>query len=415
MGRSLAILGVPGVMGGGARIQNMELPQYLLQNEGSVLDGFENVADWTVTKGTAENNATPGEFRTGTQSIKVVSGVGTDGQLDRSCSLTFASAPHARISFYAHDYANLKSILVLFFKSGGNFYQEIQSGSIIRPGWNTFDFVPDAWAITGGLSGTFTGLRVIVRPKTGLQCTVSLDELKIGLVSTPAVLFMTDDGKLSNYSQVYPYMAPRGGRATFYCVTNNIGSEGYCTGAQLQEMGTAGFAIANHTHTHPHLTTLTQEEAEAELTTAKGILDGLGLTGASAHVAYPYGSYNHTTVMAAMAATNMLTGRVTGNRYNYYSYDQPSGDFDYYLHNYLPLTSVVSLATAQAEVDKAISSSRPVAFMTHEILESPTGDNWYIDRFQALVNYIVSKKIPFITIADWWAAKSGPITVPILK
>lgn len=415
MGRSLAILGVPGVMGRSARIQDMELPQFLLQNQGTVLDGFENVADWTVTKGTAENNTTPGEFRTGTQSIKVVSGTGTDGQLDRACSLTFASAPHARISFYAHDYANLDSILVLLWKSGGNFYQSIQSGSIIKPGWNTWDFVPDAWAITGGLNGTFIGLRVIVRPKTGLQCTVSLDELKIGLISTPAVLFMTDDGKLSNYSQVYPYMAPRGGRATFYCVTNNIGSEGYCTGAQLQEMGAAGFAVANHTHTHPHLTLLTQEEAQAELTTAKGVLDGLGLTDASAHVAYPYGSYNHTTVMAAMAATNMLTGRVTGNRYNYYSYDQPNGDCDYYLHNFLPLASSVSLATAQAQVDIAISASRPVAFMTHEILASPTGDNWYIDRFQALINYIVSKGVPFITVSDWWAAKSGPITVPILK
>ena len=51
-----------GSRGGG--IGEISLPQYLLQNAGTVLDGFEDVTDWTITKGSAENNTTEGEYRT---------------------------------------------------------------------------------------------------------------------------------------------------------------------------------------------------------------------------------------------------------------------------------------------------------------------------------------------------------------
>jgi peptidoglycan/xylan/chitin deacetylase (PgdA/CDA1 family) len=81
--------------------------------------------------------------------------------------------------------------------------------------------------------------------------------------------------------------------------------------SQLLELNNNGWDIANHTKSHVYLGALTQAEVEAELNDCKVFLDGLGLSRASLHVAYPFDDYSGNT-LAAMAEWGAKTGRKGG-------------------------------------------------------------------------------------------------------
>ncbi|MHC5879666.1 polysaccharide deacetylase family protein, partial [Streptococcus pyogenes] len=65
--------------------------------------------------------------------------------------------------------------------------------------------------------------------------------------------------------------------ATFYIISNAIGTTGAMSAAQLVELSAAGHELGNHTASHPRLSTLTVaqvkaefEEAQAEIREATG-------------------------------------------------------------------------------------------------------------------------------------------------
>lgn len=416
---------MPGMMGlllnnlafqgaqGGAGVKMVTLPQYLLQDAGTPIS-FEDVSDWDVISGSAANNTT--EFRAGTQSIKVTSGVGSNGVISLSQNMNFGGkAPHLRLSFYQHD-TNLYGILLYLFKDDGESgYQNVPLTAVGRNGWYTVDFLPHRWQDPPSWEGTFNRFALYVVPKAGTQTAVSFDDGRLGLVSTPCVLINSDDGYLSNYDVIHNYLAQFGGRATFYTITNLIGSAGMCTAAQLQEMDAYGHAIANHTHNHVDLRSLSQEQAETELDTARVTLDALGLTKASRHVSYPAAGYNGTTVHDAMTATGMRTGRRTDtNAASPWSCNVVYGDNDYQMTGNLYILSTTTLDAAKAWIDQAISSQIPVMITLHRLVNGTPGApiDWPRANFEALVDYIVAQKVPMISVADWWSAKSGPVTVP---
>jgi peptidoglycan/xylan/chitin deacetylase (PgdA/CDA1 family) len=77
----------------------------------------------------------------------------------------------------------------------------------------------------------------------------------------------------------------------------------------MQELNSLGHDIGNHSKTHTDFKLLTEAEVETELTDNKTFLDGIGCIRASAHVAYPNGSWDSNTI-TAMRNTGMLSGRL---------------------------------------------------------------------------------------------------------
>lgn len=173
---------------GGAR--NITLPQYLMTSQNILLDeGFENVADWTVEFGSAVNNNTAGQFRTGTQSIKLTTPVGTFGRMYKAVTPTvFGSAPGMRLYFYVNSGSKFNPPIIRVYISKGAFSQYYSSvhAASERPivtGWNVMDILPTDWVNSGTADWATTSFnRFYIRsePATGTSVDVSFDYLQMG-------------------------------------------------------------------------------------------------------------------------------------------------------------------------------------------------------------------------------------------
>lgn len=205
-----------------------------------------------------------------------------------------------------------------------------------------------------------------------------------------------DDCKTSTYSEAFAYMQTKGVKGTTYCIQNLIGTAGYMTEAQLLEVNAAGWDVGNHTATHQQLTSLPQADQQTELSGCANYLDGLGLTRASKHVAYP-GGYNDATTHAAMLATGMLTGRTT-----------VSGSFHPPVANNYALKAAGVVATttldqAKAFVTNAQAIDQAVILIFHDITATPGTYDWSITNFQAFIDWIAAQGYRTLTISQLYA------------
>lgn len=101
-----------------------------------------------------------------------------------------------------------------------------------------------------------------------------------------------DDGWEDFYQNGFPLFKKYQMKASFYVITDLIGTPGYCTLEELKEIKASGLIeIDSHTVTHPRLATLTKENITKELYESKQYLkEKLDIT--TTVMCYPYGSFN---------------------------------------------------------------------------------------------------------------------------
>jgi peptidoglycan/xylan/chitin deacetylase (PgdA/CDA1 family) len=210
-----------------------------------------------------------------------------------------------------------------------------------------------------------------------------------------------DDGYLSTYTDLYPYMKSKGIPGTIYAICSWVDyNQGGLTSAQLEELDLNGWSIGNHTYSHAYLDTLTEAQQEAELLGCKNFLNGIGLSKASSHVAYPYAIWN-TDTLTAMTNTGMLTGRAIIST----TFDPKTG----FLYA-LPGDTSDSLAAVEQKTTDAVSNHQIFIYYGHQIGQS--GDLSLAD-FKAWMDYLALNKIPTLTINDVYARTFMPLDITI--
>jgi peptidoglycan/xylan/chitin deacetylase (PgdA/CDA1 family) len=389
------------------------LPRYLLSNQGTEYENFDSVAEWTVDQVTAEDNATAGEFRSGTGSIKLTTGVGAYARIRKQIALP-NNKPRAKVMvyLYAADIANINRISYMFSDNAYANYIDavfVPSERTFRPGWNTLEENPDKWSLVGSASATYTRFRITLTPNAGTTCTMSVDSLVAGQVGAPAVCLSFDDADDSVYDEGYAYMKTKRARGTFYINTALPGTAGQVTWAQLQEMDAAGWAMGNHSNAVTDLTTLTEAQVETALLDAQTTLESNSLTKASTHVAYPSDGWN-ATVDKAMGDASMLTGRRVQAAGGRGAAIDANFDNKTIMHLDVYIEEATTLASITAQIDNALTYKRVIYIMTHGIGVGQIS----VANFRAMIDYAVQRKVPFVTIKDIWDSLSGPVTVPML-
>lgn len=113
---------------------------------------------------------------------------------------------------------------------------------------------------------------------------------------TKPVWLTFDDGWEDFYLYAYPLFKEYNMKASYYVITDLIGTPGYVKLEQLKEMKESGLIdIQSHTVTHPRLATLSSDEIYNELYNSKKYLkDNLDID--SEVICYPYGSFNNTVL-----------------------------------------------------------------------------------------------------------------------
>lgn len=125
-----------------------------------------------------------------------------------------------------------------------------------------------------------------------------------------AVVLTFDDGYSDAHSAALPILQQYGFTATFYIVSDFVGSPGYIGWEEIADLRDAGMEIGAHSVTHPDLTALDLATAEWQITQSKRDLEQrLGVTVVS--FCYPTGLYNATleTLVSAAGYTSATTTR----------------------------------------------------------------------------------------------------------
>ncbi len=113
---------------------------------------------------------------------------------------------------------------------------------------------------------------------------------------TKPVWLTFDDGWEDFYQNAFPIFKEYNMKASYYVITNLVGTAGYVKEDQLKEMKESGLIdIQSHTVTHPRLASLSKEKITEELSNSKKYLkEKLGID--SNVICYPYGSFNDTVL-----------------------------------------------------------------------------------------------------------------------
>lgn len=110
-----------------------------------------------------------------------------------------------------------------------------------------------------------------------------------------AFLITFDDGYDNAYSAAFPILKKYNFTATFYVISEFIGTPGYLTKPQIKEMQDAGMIIGSHTLNHVDLTKVPVNVASDQIKTSKHRLEDLLGTSIN-DFCYPFGGHSPVTV-----------------------------------------------------------------------------------------------------------------------
>jgi len=116
------------------------------------------------------------------------------------------------------------------------------------------------------------------------------------------VIISFDDGWEDQFLYALPRLEKYHYSATFFVVTNSVGSPGFLSWSQLRRLLVEGMEIGSHSRSHARLDKINSPGILwDQIHTSKQILESQ-LGAAVEEFAYPYGSYNATTAAAVRSA-----------------------------------------------------------------------------------------------------------------
>jgi peptidoglycan/xylan/chitin deacetylase (PgdA/CDA1 family) len=390
------------------------LPRNLLTNPGTLYEDFERVSDWTAEAGSRAANVI--EFKTGTQSIKNTSLLGSNGSDKKTVNWDLSNFGRSFCYVYIHDaladYAMAAQIQVFNESGMTNEYRMYITQNRFTAGWNIIAAHQDEWVPAGGTANwanPMVRLRIQITGAPGKVVNASFDSLYFGLQGIPAIILSFDDGQTTQYTNCFSYMNKYNIRGNLYMISNKLNMEGWLTTAEVLEMKAAGWTIGNHTQTHPDLTTLTEVQQEAELKGAIRDFAAIGVTnGPNKYLAYPFGLYNADTFIA-MSKIGIVTGKTVYSHANMGA--NPGLPAEMYKLSSTTIDTQ-SLATVKGYVDTAITRGNILPLTFHAV--GASGQMTVAD-FQSLMDYVRAKAlaglINVITVDDLYHLQASAVRV----
>ncbi|MFA6042807.1 MAG: polysaccharide deacetylase family protein [Patescibacteria group bacterium] len=206
-----------------------------------------------------------------------------------------------------------------------------------------------------------------------------------------------DDTILDHYTVARPILNAAGIKASFFAITDpsvGIGSDGYMTWTQVQQLQADGHEIGAHTRTHADLASLTLAQAQAEIVGSKADLAARGITATS--FVYPYGVHN-AAIRQMVQDAGFTSARSVSDGYNF-----PGSNKFALLDKHVESTT--TLADVQGWINQAKANKTWLMLELHEQTNTPGPDTGvYYNTpamLQNIVNAITASGIQVVTQAQ---------------
>ncbi len=378
------------------------------KDEGDLIEGFENTADWTISGTGAAIAADTTNYVEGAGSINLS---GTSGVISMTKTINedLSDADVFTIAAYVSEF-NIGRNIRIDFSSTTDFskYYRANSSGLgygADVGWNRFVFSKSDFTATGGEDWSNTMIRVRIgdwtTPSATTPANMTFDDLKKAQKANPVALLTFDDGRASVLSIVEPIMTANNQVGTAFVHLNSIEGEwdGYMHLDDLTTLQTAGWDISNHTKTHPYaeddnLTTMSPEELDDEVNGMRTWLINNGFSQGADFFAYPGGIYN-TAVINKVAEHHKIARTTKSFAYQAHP-DGTNDDFFILGDDGSPTT-----ANAQTHIDNTIDRGGIITFLWHNV-----GTDYTTEDFQTVSNYLKTKVdlglIQVMTMSEYW-------------
>lgn len=383
------------------------LPQYFYQSKGTVLDDFQDLSSWTA-RGTAIEDTT--YFKEGTKGIRVTNTVGSTGRLSKNLPAScMVGKKTIGFWFYIHDHSKTAGIRLYLFSSGtmNKYFEKNTINSYFTQGWNFMilresDFINTTSAVWNEIDA----IRLQFSAITGESTSVTWGGLYADPSFLPRVIISFDDASKTVYTKAYPIFKNAGVAGVFYLnsAVANINDNLYVTTAQLQEMYADGWDIANHTKNHVNLLEQTDTQIIDEVQGCSEWLDAQGFTRSAWHMSYPYGNTN-THIAELVESLGIITARTV--RFERTFVSAPNVLFR--LPIKLVLTNTTTVQAVESAIDDIFIYGGTLHFFGHSVADSPSNESTVAtDVLQALIDCCVRRKVPIITISEWYRQMTNP-------
>lgn len=392
------------------------LPQNYINKPGTLFESFDDVTNWTPTNGTVETDTE--NYIEGISGVKLTL---TAGQV--ACHMVKAISPALNmqdldrdiaIDIYLHSPVDKYNYLYIYLSVNtafGSYMSQLTSVSAInglKQGWNRIQLVASDWAATGTSFATaMGGLKLRFSSTSGEGVAVTFGSIKLGYKGKPSCIITFDGMYRSGYDEGVAYMVSKGIKGTQYITPSWVDTDGRMTTAECDYLNDLGWCLGVYTLGWISAGGLEYSAAKTTLEQYRAWMVNNGWTRGINHAAYSTGLYTSneypyaTNALLAMSDVGMKTGRAGDCK-------QVMPPYHPYMLGRLTMTSTTTLTAAQAHVDDAVKYGLPAIFLIHTLTASPAGNDWSIANFQALINYILAKNIPCLTMDEFYEGLTNP-------
>lgn len=389
------------------------MAQNYIINAGTLVEDFETFGDWTgagTAGGSEVANTTPGQFFTGTQSMRLITagGASSNRSITKTINRSFQNEGVMRIDLYVPDETKVNGITVYLSEDSSftNYYAFSITSATMRQGHNRFQLNRDGWVRNGtadlGWAVPMIRMRFRVDGASNQVGDISFDNFTCGIYTRPKFVFRFDDGWDDSIVDAKPILDLYNFKASAMIISDNIGTSNYMTLAQLRTLLAAGWDICNHTKTHTNLSTLSLADQTTEYRTCRDFIrdNGLDRKESARELVFPQGGYNSDTI-SMIASESVKNGHtILSPRCNFTPLDNQLVTID-------NIAQTVTLASAKARVDRAIAQGGCAMFLFHLLPASAVaGTEWAIADFADLCKYLYLKS-PQIDVVTWTQYLAG--------
>lgn len=293
------------------------------------------------------------------------------------------------------------------FDNDGSFTAPYLARSVnLHPGWNVVCFgaeisaatTPGYAAWSEGTTGTsvwysdqYTRFRAVIGGIGSTATRTYFAQLVDSTVFQSRLVLRFDDAYSSVYTVAFPYMQARGLKGVLGVISSKIGTGGYMTWSQVNELLAAGWEIANHTTNH-NSNDYTNSSSYwlteiGDCTTA--IQTNCGVTPTT--FISPYGNYLRRDAPGYRTAVTQLFDISLGTT------DANLGGFlpqGHYLpcHNVRTFSGGVNIAGHIARVNSVIAAGASSILMFHDFGTVTSDLQLTVADFQSIMDEIFRKQ-----------------------
>ena len=414
------------------------IPWDTWNNEGTLLESFNNSAEWTK-EGVITVSDDLARYVEGGSSIKINTGTEPTLAIRKTINLNLSDAKNFYFWFYTDrplspdstpystEGESTDPAIILYFSSDSAYSKSFTCsvfGSELKTGWNKIvidknNCYQDT-AVLESWTNIMVSMQFRIYVSDSTSTNINIDNLRYdyngGDVNKTVVIMTFDDGWKTQLT-AYNIMKANNQKGVAFVYPQAQMEEwpDFMSTAELTTLYNDGWDISSHSMSHYDLdnASLTYSELVYEITESKNWLNTQGFTRSSGFFAYPYHKYNDTVLSLVNSTYKMARNDFGADEQPHIHIDDP--DNIPFLVKATEILSTTDPNYILSVIDRAVSQKSLLVLSFHQINDTLSDETmWSQANFQTVSDYLKTKVdegwLDVMTFSDYYSKISNKPT-----